>query len=150
MEDSQFPHNELSFKPQTSSYLLCKPLHHSAYEVHVPWLWSLQFLPHLYSKKLRKPSSFQHTRAHLDSVSLWRQIRFCEHQIYPNLCSDENPHFSALKVWDCLLGATNVLRVTSTARPNQSDPNTGATASSCPVTRPDPARLYCREQQQRA
>lgn len=94
MEDSQFQHNELSFKPQTSSYLLRKPLHHSAYEVHVHWLQSLQFLPHLYSKKLRKHSSFKHTQTHLDSVSLWRQIIFCEHQIYPNLCSDENPHFS--------------------------------------------------------
>lgn len=35
MEDCQFQHNELSFKPQTSSYLLRKTLHHSAYEVHV-------------------------------------------------------------------------------------------------------------------
>lgn len=35
MEDSQNQHNELSFKPQTSCYLLCKSLHHSAYEVHV-------------------------------------------------------------------------------------------------------------------
>lgn len=70
MEDSQNQHNELSFKPQTSSYLLCKSLHHSAYEVHVHWLRSLQLLPHLYSKKLRLRSSFKHTQTHLDSVSL--------------------------------------------------------------------------------
>lgn len=70
MEDSQIQHNELSFKPQTSSYLLCKPLHHSAYEVHVHWLRSLQLLPHLYSKKLRLRGSFKHTQTHLDSVSL--------------------------------------------------------------------------------
>lgn len=29
----------------------------------------------------------------------------------------------------------------STERTNQYDPNTGGTASSCPVTRPEPARL---------
>lgn len=70
MEDSQFQHNELSFKPQTSSYLLHKPLHRSAYEVHVHRLRSLQFLPYLYSKKLRQRSSFKHTQTHLDSISL--------------------------------------------------------------------------------